>query len=184
MNINDERELVRLGKRGDKQALDELLRSYESKIKALAHKVCSGLPAEAEDVFQESFIQAFSKIKQYQGRSSFGNWLYTITANLCWRKHREKKRKREVSLPEVPLEDKGSPQPDRSSEQNELRRLLGKVLEELDEGQRRVLILSDLEGKTNPEIAKKLKLSLPAVKSRLLRAREYLRQGLQEYYNN
>ena len=178
----EERELVAKSKQGDRQALDLLLRNYERQIRSLARRVCSGLPAEAEDVFQESFLQAFRKIDQYKGKSPFGNWLYRITANLCWQKRRARKRKGEVALPDD-VAARGGNSPLRAAENEQLRRHIGKLLEELPPEMRDVLVLSDLESAPGKEIAQRLKISLPAVKSRLHRARRRLREGLAEFYS-
>ena len=181
MNLANERELVTRSKQGDREALDQLLRKYEGQIRGLARRVCAGLPAEAEDVFQESFLQAFKKIDQYRGKSPFGNWLYRITANLCWQKRRARKHKGEVPLSEEITPTAGG-SPLRAAENQELRNHIGRLLEGLPPDMRSVLVLSDLENRPNKEIARQLKLSLPAVKSRLHRARLRLREGLAEFY--
>ena len=96
----EEAALIAKSRAGDAEAFGRLVRRYEDRIYTLARSVCAGLPAEAEDVYQETFLTAFKKIRGFRGDSGLGTWLHRIAANLCWMRHRKKK-----SEPFVPMLD-------------------------------------------------------------------------------
>lgn len=179
-----ERFLIEKARAGDAGAFDKLIRRYEDRIFRLAKNVCSGLPAEAEDVYQETFLTAFKKLGAFRSDSGLGTWLYRIAANLCWMRFREKKRE-----PFVPLLDERkargghdadiwSATPEEAAKKKELSAAVAKALGELPVDYRLVLTLRDIEGLSGEETARILKLSLPAVKSRLHRGRLFLRDRL------
>lgn len=181
-----EKELIRLSKKGDKSAFTELMRIYSDRIMRLSHKVCRQLPDEAENVFQEAFMQALKNIKNFHGKSGFGTWLYRITANQCWQKFREQKKcpasiETKEGIPKQEIPDPG-PGPDRILEQTEIKRVIGKSLHMISGKFRDVLVRHHLEEKTSSKIAKELKISESAVKSRFHRARMLLRRALINNY--
>lgn len=179
----DERRLIERSKKGDAEAFGELVRAHEDKIFRLAKSVCAGLPAEADDVYQETFLTAFKKIGGFRESSSLSTWLYRIAANLCFMRFRKKK-----SEPFVPLLDEPrpggeharefrdwEPTPEEAARKAELRDAVAKALGELPVEYRLVLTLRDVEELSNEETAKVLGISVAAVKSRLHRGRLYLR---------
>lgn len=182
---NSEEQLIDRSRRGDSEAFSLLVGRYEDRIFRLAKNVCAGLPAEAEDVYQETFLTAFKKIKGFRQDSELGTWLYRIASNLCLMRHRKKK-----SEPFVPLLDRphdhddesahrqypdGLPTPEEAARKKELVDQVAKALGKLPVDYRLVLTLRDIEGLSNEETAKILKLSLAAAKSRLHRGRLFLR---------
>ncbi|OGR57084.1 MAG: hypothetical protein A2X36_09725 [Elusimicrobia bacterium GWA2_69_24] len=189
--MDSETELVRLSKRGDSQAFSKLVSRYEDRIFNLAHKVCAGMPAEAEDVYQETFLTAFKKLPQFRSDSNLGTWLYRIASNLCWMRFRKQRRE-----PVVPILDRphahgeggdphGGPMfrdwsdgPEELAGKADLRRAVSAALGELPVDYRLAVVLRDIEGLSNEETAKALKLSVAAVKSRLHRGRLFLRDRL------
>ncbi len=186
-----ESELIERSKAGDVEAFSQLIRNYENKIFSLAHHVCAGMPSDAEDVYQETFLSAFKNIKGFKNRSNLGTWLYRIAANLCWVRFRKKKREPVVSIldrhrtdeNEVPWEFKDwFPNPEEVSRKKELQEAVVKALSELPSDYRLVVTLRDIEGLSAEETAKILKLSIPAVKSRLHRGRIYLRERFEEEF--
>lgn len=187
-----ERELIERSKSGDVPAFERLIRRYEDKIFRLSSSVCAGLPAEAEDVYQETFLTAFKNIPRFRGDSGLGTWLYRIASNLCFMRFRKKK-----SRPEVPLLDRphsheeGRPAhefrdwagtPEDAAKKRELRETVSKALSELPVDYRLVLTLRDIERLSNEETARVLKLTVAAVKSRLHRGRLFLRDKLDGYH--
>ena len=100
-----EKSLIQASQRGDTAAFDRLIRKYEGRIYRLSHSVCAGIPAEAEDVYQETFLTAFKKIRGFKGRSSLGTWLYRIASNICWQKFRRIKRTPVVPILDRPISD-------------------------------------------------------------------------------
>ncbi len=186
-----ESELIEKSKAGDVEAFSQLIRNYENKIFSLAHHVCAGMPSDAEDVYQETFLSAFKNIKGFKNRSNLGTWLYRIAANLCWVRFRKKKREPVVSIldrnrtneDEIQWEFKDwFPNPEEISRKKELLEAVAKALSELPSDYRLVLTLRDIEGLSAEETAKILKLSIPAVKSRLHRGRIYLRERFEEEF--
>ena len=186
-----ESELIEKSKAGDVEAFSQLIRNYENKIFSLAHHVCAGMPSDAEDVYQETFLSAFKNIKGFKNRSNLGTWLYRIAANLCWVRFRKKKREPVVSIldrnrtneDEIQWEFKDwFPNPEEISRKKELQEAVAKALSELPSDYRLVLTLRDIEGLSAEETAKILKLSIPAVKSRLHRGRIYLRERFKEEF--
>lgn len=191
--MKSERDLIDRSRKGDGEAFSRLVHRYEDRIFRLAKSVCAGLPAEAEDVYQETFLTAFKKIKGFRQDSDLGTWLYRIASNLCFMRHRKKK-----SEPFVPLLDRphdhddesahrqypdGLPTPEEAARKKELVAHVASALAKLPMDYRLVLTLRDIEGLSNEETAKILKLSLPAVKSRLHRGRLFLRDEFERVAN-
>lgn len=188
--MDPEKELISKSRSGDAAAFERLVNLYTPRIRRLSHSVCSSLPAEAEDVFQEAFINALKNIKSFKGNSDFGTWLYRITSNLCWKRHRQKKRSKTVSLHSTPHEDGAelksfvadrSHRPDAIAEKKELQSMIAAVLHQLPDDYRQILVMSDLNEWPNSKIANELKMSLPGVKSRLHRARSLLKKSILGY---
>ena len=186
-----ERELIELSRNGDADAFARLVRRYESRIFSLAKNVCAGLPAEAEDVYQETFLTAFKKIRGFRGESELGTWLYRIAANLCFMRHRKKKREPFVPLLDRPHDhDDGKthqfrdwePTPEEVAGKKELAEQVAKALAALPVDYRLVLMLRDVEGLSNEKTAEILKLSVAAVKSRLHRGRLFLRDEFERAF--
>lgn len=184
----DETLLIQKSRAGDRKAFEGLLRLYQDRLFRLAHKVCAQAPAEAEDVLQDTMLAAFKKVKGFRGDSSLGTWLYRVASNLCWMRLRRKRREALEPLPAGPdAEARGAwaskdplDDPATRARRNELRRAVGHALEGLPADQRAVVVLSDVREMKNRDIARTLGLSLPAVKSRLLRGRRWLRTHLEK----
>ncbi|MFA6318440.1 MAG: sigma-70 family RNA polymerase sigma factor [Elusimicrobiota bacterium] len=189
-----EAELIAASKKGDTRAFDQLIRRYEEKIYRLSHSVCAGMPSEAEDVYQETFIKAFEKLKTFRGNSNLGTWLYRIASNLCWQRFRGRKRMPMVPILDLPPDDDESgaaviqikdwtPTPEEAARKKELRETVARAMTQLPVDYRLVLTLRDVQELSNSETAKILKLSVAAVKSRLHRGRMFLRDKLDSYFS-
>ncbi|MBI5240978.1 MAG: sigma-70 family RNA polymerase sigma factor [Elusimicrobia bacterium] len=182
-----EAELIARSKGGDPEAFSELISRYEDRIFNLAHKVCAGLPAEAEDVYQETFLTAFKKLPKFRADSDLGTWLYRIASNLCWMRFRKKKAEPVVPILDRPHSHEEGPQfrdwsggPEELSRKKALREAVEAALAALAVEYRLVLVLRDIEGRSGEETAEVLGISLAAVKSRLHRARLFLRDRLDQ----
>jgi RNA polymerase sigma-70 factor (ECF subfamily) len=181
--------LVAQAKAGDVRAFEELVSRYERKIFRLAMNITQN-KEDAEDVMQEAFLKSYSHLKDFQGDSRFYTWLVRITVNEGLMKLR-KRRPGQVSLDEKieteddlmvrELEDWG-PSPEQHYEQAELQQILQGVIGDLDPAFGIVFALRDIEDLSTEETAEILGLSVPAVKSRLLRARLKLRQKLNRFF--
>ncbi len=185
----DEPALVAAAKAGDSNAFEELVGRYERKIFRLAQNI-TGNREDAEDAMQEAFLKSYVHLQEFQGNSRFYTWLVRITVNEALMRLR-KRRPNQVSLDEpvetdddiMPreIEDWG-PSPEKRYAQNEMQNFLADVVEKLDPGLRIVFVLRDIEELSTEDAAGLLGLSLPAVKSRLLRARLKMRQHLSRHF--
>ena len=186
---DDEPLLVAAAKAGDIPAFETLVGRYERKIFRLTQNITQNRE-DAEDAMQEAFLKAYEHLGEFQGNSRFYTWLVRIAVNQALMKLR-KRRPNQVSLDEEvdtgedmvtrEVEDWG-PSPEERYEQTELSQILSTVVGELDPGFRIVFQLRDIEELSTEETAEALGLSVPAVKSRLLRARLKLRQKLNRYF--
>jgi RNA polymerase sigma-70 factor, ECF subfamily len=185
----DEPILVAQAKAGDVSAFETLVNRYERKIFRLTQNITQNRE-DAEDAMQEAFLKAYEHLGEFEGNSRFYTWLVRIAVNQALMKLR-RRRSNVVSLDEeidtgedmLPreVEDWG-PSPIERYEQTELSELLSKVISELDPPFRIVFQLRDIEQLSTEETAEALGLSVPAVKSRLLRGRLKLRQKLNQYF--
>jgi RNA polymerase sigma-70 factor (ECF subfamily) len=195
--IENESELVRKAKGGDQRAFSLLVKKYESTVYSFAYKVCRN-EEKAAETLQDTFVNVYRKLHQFNGKAKFSTWLYQIVTNNCLMIRRQSKLdKSSVSIEshggrqeESELQGDGSPSqalvsltqtPQDEVVNKELREHLDKAILKLPMEQRIVFILRDVEGRSSEEAAKILKISVPAVKSRLRRARVFLREQLQEY---
>ncbi|HEY4949555.1 MAG TPA: sigma-70 family RNA polymerase sigma factor [Candidatus Acidoferrales bacterium] len=186
---DDEGALVAAAKGGDITAFETLVGRYERKIFRLAQNITQN-KEDAEDVMQEAFLKSYQHLSEFQGNSRFYTWLVRIAVNQALMKLR-KRRPNQVSLDEevdtgedtMPreVEDWG-PSPEERYKQSELGGILSSTIAELEPPFRIVFQLRDIEELSTEETAEALGLSIPAVKSRLLRARLKLRQKLNRYF--
>jgi RNA polymerase sigma-70 factor (ECF subfamily) len=184
----EENDLIKRARTGDERAFTELVQRYEDMIYSFSYKVCRN-KEKAEETLQDTFINVYKNLSSFRGGSKFSTWLYSIVSNNCLMKHR--KRKLDdlwVSLDEPPVIDGNGPKitawdatPAELLEDKELREKMDTAILMLPSDYRVVFVLRDIEGRSSEEVAKILKLSVPAVKSRLRRARVFLRDQLNEY---
>ena len=191
MLVSDEI-LVKKSQKGDYPSFAELVKRYEKKIYNLAYRIM-GNREDASDVLQETFLQVFKKLAGFKGKAKFSTWLYRITVNMCLMRKRKRKKREIVSL-DVPiltkkeneikreLRDDWSENPLATLENKEVKKTLSEAIDSLPEEYRTVFLLRGLNGLSNEEVAEVLKISLPAVKSRLHRARLFLRDRLSQYF--
>jgi len=173
----DDRELVRWAQAEDKEAFEELIRRHQHRVFAVAGGILRRRE-DVEDIAQQVFIKAYFSLKRFDQRAAFSTWLYKITVNECWDLLRKKKVRPlvyEADLSEeqarriITLEEEGAG-PD-ISERLEARQRVERLLEGLDERDRLMLILKEVEGFSIEEIGKVLDLNANTVKVRLFRAR-------------
>ncbi len=189
-DVATEQELVEQAKRGDTSAFSELVNRYERNIYRLARHITQN-EDDAEDVLQETFLKAFANLDQFQGHSKFYTWLVRIAVNESLMKLRRRKADRSVSLDEpVETGEDSMPReiaaweenPEQKYSRAEMNAILSRAIDSLSPGFRTVFLLRDVEGFSTEETASALKLSIPAVKSRLLRARLQLREKLNRIF--
>lgn len=174
----DDRELVRRAQAEDKEAFEELIRRHQNRVFAVASRILRKRE-DVEDIAQQVFVKAYFSLKRFDQRAAFSTWLYKITVNECWDLLRKKKVRPlvyESDLSEeqarqiITSEEKVNPGPD-ISERLEARQRLERLLEGLDDRDRLMLILKEVEGFSIEEIAEVLNLNANTVKVRLFRTR-------------
>lgn len=179
-------ELVERVRAGDRAAFNGLVERHARKVFRLARHITKS-PEDAEDVLQESFLKAYSRLDQFQGGSQFYTWLVRIAVNESLMRLRKRRNDRTVSLDEEIETDTtsvrreiadGGENPEQAYTREETRRVLEEAIDSLAEAYRTVFVLRDVEGFSTEETAQMLDLSIPAAKSRLLRARLQLRDKL------
>ncbi len=184
--------LVRKSKEGDQTAFAELVNRYESKIYSLAHKM-TGNREDAADVLQEAFLDAYKSLSHFKEEAKFSTWLYRIATNVCLMKLRKRKGEAVISLDEPLLTEEGErPReiPDWSTNpgavvlNEELKQVMDEAIKALPPAYKSVFVLRNLEGLSNAETGKVLGESLATVKSRLHRARIFLRERLSHYFDD
>ena len=182
-------DLLEALRRHEPTAAERLVTTYGERAYRLATNI-TGNKQDAEEVVQDAFWTVARKIETFRGESAFGSWLYRIVANAAYQKLRGRQsRDRDLSLDEGlpafdvqgrhvgPIAD-WSARVDDHSVQTELRVALTSAIDELPPVARTALVLRDVEGFSNLEIAEALGLSVPIVKSRVHRARLFLRKQL------
>ncbi|HUZ04424.1 MAG TPA: sigma-70 family RNA polymerase sigma factor [Acidobacteriaceae bacterium] len=182
--------LVERVKKGDLAAFEQLMKQYDRQIFRIAQHITQNRE-DAEDIVQDTFLKAFTKLEQFQGNSKFYTWLVRIAVNESLMRLRKRRSSKTVSMDEDVQTEEGSiprdfadwtPNPEQQYSQSELADILRKTVQGLPPGFRSVFALRDIDGLSTEETADALGLSIPAVKSRLLRARLQLRERLSRYF--
>lgn len=179
-------ELVTRSKNGDIDAFEELVNRYERKIYTIAYRLI-GNREDANDLAQEAFLKAFQGINNFREEASFQTWLCRITTNVCRDEIRKRIRKPVDRLDEAIVLEEGEvarqvaiqePGPAELYEQKELSERIQKLINSLSPDFRVALVLRDIQGYSYEEISEYLDCSLGTVKSRISRARNYLKEKL------
>ena len=183
-----ELELIERAKDSDKKALAELVTKYEKTIFSFAFKICRNRE-KAENTMQETFMSVLKSLHQFDGKSKFSTWLYRIVVNHCLMMARSEVHKdkfHSIDEEEFDFEEPEvkhwSDLPEDKLLNDELKKLMDEAIEKLPPDYRIVFMLRDVEGLSTQETAETLGLSVPAVKSRLHRARLFLRNELKPYF--
>src|SRR5579863_8548628 len=184
--------LVQAAKKGDLEAFSQLVKRYDRNIFRIAQHITHN-EEDAQDVVQDAFLKAYQNLEQFQGNSKFYTWLVRIAVNEALMKLRRRRTDKTVSIDENVETEEGSmpreladwgPNPEQLYRQSELSDILKKTIQGLPSGFRTVFVLRDVEGLSTEETAEMLGLGIPAVKSRLLRARLQLRERLAKYFKS
>jgi RNA polymerase sigma-70 factor (ECF subfamily) len=185
----DDAALVRQCRQGDSAAAERLILKYQNRIYNAILRICAN-PDDAAELTQDTFVKVIENIGKFEGRSSFYTWAFRIgvnlTLNYCQRsvklgfksldaEDNEHDDKTKRVLKEF-LTDDSLPDPVVVAENKELCRIVSKALRKLDDAQRAVIVLRDIEGMNYAQIAEVLDIELGTVRSRLSRARANLRE--------
>ena len=181
-NLTEE-QLIEDAINGSKIALAELVKKYEQTVYNFAFKICRN-KERAEHTMQETFLSMVKSLKQFSGKSKLSTWLYTIVSNHCLMLARSQKKYDYTTLEndEGLIDDKHIADwkftPDKLTENSELKRVLDEAIQKLPHEYKIVFLLRDVEGLSTKETGEIVNLSVPAIKSRLNRARAFLRNEL------
>ena len=187
--------LVARARSKDVAAFEELLGRYEDKLYRLAMRFVRN-ENDAQEILQDVFLSAWRNLPGFEGRAQFGSWMYRVTVNAALMFLRARNRHPEVMLDDIEpgvlhkaaeqsvhgSSEDWSQRPDEQLQSEELRRHIQTAVDALPDGLRTVFLVRDVEGLSTEETAELLSLSLPAVKTRLHRARLALREAIGHYF--
>ncbi len=188
--MSDDLHLIEAAKQGDDAAFDKLWARHRDKVFRSLLRACGGNPETTHDVLQDALLNAFKALQQFRGDANFATWLYTIARRLCIRARRDLDRFYSLDDPLNSEEGKAilrqlidqySEDPEALAIESDLRERVQQAVAELPDSLRTVLQLRDLEDLSTEETAERLGITQAAVKARLHRARELLRQKLEAY---
>lgn len=186
----DESALVEMARQGEDGAFSTLVSRYHRKVFRLAKNITQN-DEDAEDVLQEAFLKAYTHLDRFHGDAKFYTWVVRIAVNEALMKLRKRRSGKTVSLDdEIDLGEEQVTReiavwdgdPEQKYGQAELRQILDEAIQSLKPAFRTVFQLRDVEELSTEETAEALELSVPAVKSRLLRARLQLRERLTKVF--
>jgi len=193
INIDDA-VLVEQSRRGDSEAMERLILKYQNRIYNVILKICAD-PDDAAELTQETFVKIIENLNKFEGRSGFYTWAFRIAVNLTlsYRQRSAKLALRSLDAEEEHydsqsrqvlkdfLSDDSSPDPAAVVQNKELCEIVVKAMMKLDDAQRAVVVLRDIEGMNYARIAEVLDIELGTVRSRLSRARSKLRDILEAF---
>ncbi|RME60671.1 MAG: sigma-70 family RNA polymerase sigma factor [Candidatus Dadabacteria bacterium] len=191
--LKSDEELVEEFRNGKKEAVVPLMLRYLEKAQGLALRITRD-EEETREVIQDVFLTLQAKLHTFEGKSQFSSWLYRITVNAAFMRLRQRKKHAAISFdsyqtPNIMDSSWMSPRSDSTdvnymTSRHELREALQRAIEKLPEDYKAIFILRDVDGLSNEEVSEILGLSVPAVKSRLHRARLMLRKKLKRFYQD
>lgn len=177
---------------GNYEAFEILVRRYQDKVFRLAYDFTRN-PSDAEEIAQETFLSVFTHLGSFRFQSTPASWIYRITANHALMRLRARRRRPELSIEDRPTswKDEGrvwvvppgdwGQAPDEHLLTAELREHLAAAIEKLPESYRVVLLMRDVEGLSNEEVAATLGTTVATIKNRLHRSRLFVREELDRY---
>jgi RNA polymerase sigma-70 factor (ECF subfamily) len=188
---NPEKRLLELLKKGDQEALREIMNKYHDKLFSVANRICNN-PADAEEIVQDVYMIALNKIDRFEERSTLSTWLYRITVNAALMKLRGQRNNRS----NIPIEgytallgedenvlrsNEEVRAPDETLMTKEFYEKIRDSVETLPEIYQSVFFLRDVQGYSIKETSRILHTTPAAIKSRLHRSRFFLRERLGQY---
>ena len=184
-------ELVECAKAGSQTAFEILISRYADKAYGLCFRLTRNKD-DAEEALQDTFVNVFTKLKNFEGKSAFSSWLFRVTANTTLMKLRKRRQYQRTALINDLSESEQEKvqaakvtaiyEPDNATEHGNLSKALLDAIGRLPEEFRAVFLLRDVDGMSTKTVGKILNLSQPAVKSRLHRSRMLLRKKLSSFY--
>ena len=191
MEKTNDLELIEAMRSGDNSAFIEIVERYSQKVHNLALRL-SRNEEDAEEILQDVFVTVYRKIRLFEGKSAFSSWLYRITVNTAFMKLRRRKTQQTLSLDDASQNTQEKLLSDEryvSNSQNiasrdEMQMTLQHAINRLPLEYRMIFVLRDVDGLSNQAVSSIMRLSIPAIKSRLHRSRLMLRKRLQRFYDD
>ncbi len=188
MTVETDQAIVKRVLAGDHDAFSILVDRYQNRIYSVVHNYVSN-QEDALDVTQDAFVKAFSKLKSFDAASSFYTWMYRVAINTSIDFLRKRKSRPAESLDDEKFSEVGfepeskdpSADPERVATRREQARILRSAISQLSDKLRPVIVLHDVEGLSQDEVADVLRVPVGTVKSRVSRARAELRNALRKY---
>ena len=189
-----EEQLVKDLQAGEVSSFEQLANLYQKKIYTLSFNLTRNA-IDSQDVTQEVLLTLFKKGHTFQGKSAFSSWVYRITLNASYMKLRTRKKEPNLSIEDLlpslngagfqqgKLQD-WSENTEASFFDKETRRVIQKAVDLLPDKEKVVFLLRDVEGLTTEKVSEILEITVPAIKSRLHRARLFLRKKLGSYFED
>ncbi|MEI7542718.1 MAG: sigma-70 family RNA polymerase sigma factor [bacterium] len=188
----EEAEIVKRIKKGETKYFAEIINKYKKVVFGQAYNFLRN-KEEAEDTAQEVFIAIYKSIKKFRGDSKLSTWIYRITINTCKNRLKQLQRLRSHTADEFyeegeenktsmvdNIKEKEEKEPDKTYASSQVKKLIYKRIDELSNEHKQVILMRDVDGLSYEDIGRVLKLSVSAVKSKLFRARENLREKLEK----
>ena len=190
-STNDERTVLKLLKEGDEEGLKRIMQKHHGRLFTVANKICKN-PADTDEVLQDVYWIAFSKIDRFQERSTLATWLYRITVNTSLMKLRSQKKNRNTvsmeNLTTLPGEEESelrlteeAKSPAKHLMSKELYETICESVEKLPAINQDVFFLRDIQGFSIQETSLLLKTTPAAIKSRSHRSRTYIKKHVGHY---
>lgn len=188
----EETEIIKRIKKGETKYFAEIINKYKKVVFGQAYNFLRN-KEEAEDTAQEVFIAIYKSIKKFRGDSKLSTWIYRITINTCKNRLKQLQRLRAHTADEFyeegeenktsmvdNIKEKEEKEPDNTYASSQVKKLIYKRIDELSNEHKQVILMRDVDGLSYEDIGRVLKLSVSAVKSKLFRARENLREKLEK----
>jgi RNA polymerase sigma-70 factor (ECF subfamily) len=178
-NVKTDLDLLNLVRRGDPAGATALFEKYSEALLRFSDRMLSNR-AEAEEITQEVFLKMITRVEQYDGRAAVSSWLYAIAANACRDRLRRSRRATVVPLDAVAEAPSKAEPVDHRVQERERRQAVRRALSRLSEEQREALVLARYHGMPYADIARTLQITEGAVKTRIFRAMETLKEIFSE----
>jgi len=181
----DDKELILLVQQGDEEAFEEIMRNYKNKIINFLYNL-TGDYQKSVEISQETFIRVYFKAKKYKPKAPFSSWIFTIASNLAKTELKKMNKQRYIPLDNVYNHNQAGLSERDNLDKMENIKKIKKALCRLHRRYRIPLVLKDIEGFSQEEIADILKKPVGTIKAQISRGRKYLKQEIKKnhYYKN
>ncbi len=186
-------EVIKKAQKGDKAAFDEIIVFYRQFVANLCHKYMHN-EEDALEVAQEVFLNLYKGIKSFRFGSKFSTWLYRVTMNLCYRRMKINKKEHfyikeakdtdTEAVEEIQVVVDKKPLQDKAYETKRAIEHIYSIMESYSEEEKKILVLREMEELSHEEIAGLLKISVSAVKIKIFRVKERLRNDLKRSFKD